>query len=62
MRNDTGPVGRGQLLAVFFIALMSPTIRLFPRTIIELAGSAAWLSPIAALAAAPGLLWLLTLL
>ena len=59
MRNDTGPVGRGQLLAVFFIALMSPTIRLFPRTIIELAGSAAWLSPIAALAAAPGLLWLL---
>jgi len=46
--NENDKITHRQLMALTFIGLFSPVIRLLPKTSVQLAGSAAWLTPVAA--------------
>jgi len=42
-------ISRGQLMAMAFVSILSPMTRLLPAAAVALAGSGAWLAPLAAL-------------
>ncbi len=52
-KNDT--ITERQLTVLIFVSLLSPVIRVLPASAVQLAGRAAWLSPLAALPAGAAL-------
>ena len=55
-------ITRRQLFTLAFVGLLSPMIRLLPKAAVEQAGSAAWLSPLAAVPGIVFLTWIASLM
>lgn len=58
--NNERKVSLEQIMALVFVSLLSPIIRLLPQQPAKIAFSAAWLSPIAAIIPSLLFMWLLT--
>lgn len=48
-RQGAGKVSSKQINALIFVSLLSPIIRLFPKSAVTIGGKAAWISPIVAM-------------
>ena len=56
-QNKKGKITSGQASAMLYIGLLSPIIRLLPKTAVDMGGYASWLSVIAAFPVLFLLIW-----